>query len=168
MIRSHKTVSTVSRAPLQFPDCITTSRALLQSPDCITTSHAPLQFPDCITCSPPVPRLYHDITCSPPVPRLYHDITCSPPVSRLYHMLPSSFQTVSRAPLQFPDCMLYLRLDKLPSDSIMQSRLHIFKEGDRYFRGRDPRDHFASIESEGRRKFRSLNKKTKKIRVSEI
>ena len=119
MIRSHKPVSTVSRAPLQFPDCITTSRALLQSPDCITTSRALLQSPLC-------------------------RVTCSPPVYRLYHMLPSSFQTVSRAPLQFPDCMLYLRLDKLPSDSVMQSRLRIFKEGDRYFRGRDPRDHFAN------------------------
>ena len=126
----------------------------------LAESSALLQFPNCFTCYPPVPRLYHDITCSPPVPRLYHDITCSPPVPRLYHvlpsssqtvsrhhMLPSSSQTVSRAPLQFPDCMLYLRFDKLPSDSVMQFRQRIFKEADWYFRGKDPRDHFSSIES---------------------
>ena len=66
---------------------------------------APLQSPDCITCYPTLPRLYHDITCSPPVPRLYHDITCCPPVPRLYNVLPSSSQTISRAPqpLQFLD-----------------------------------------------------------------
>ena len=79
------------------------SSAFLQFPDCITCyTPVPRLFHD-ITCSPPVPRLYHDITCSPPVPRLYHDITCSPPVTRLYNELPSSSQTVSRAPLQFPE-----------------------------------------------------------------
>ena len=38
-----------------------------------TVSRATLQFPDCITCSPPVPRLYHvlpsssqNVSCPPP------------------------------------------------------------------------------------------------------
>ena len=65
---------TVSRATLQFPDCIkcfhavpwldhvhpssshTVSRAPSSSQ---TASSAPLQFPDCITCSSSVPWLYH-------------------------------------------------------------------------------------------------------------
>ena len=126
---------------------------LLSSSSAKSSGH--LQFPDCITCYPPVLRLYHDITCSPPVPRLYHVITCFPPVPRLYlvfpsssqtvlrhHVLPSSSQTGSRAPLQFPDCMLYLRLDKLPSVSVMQFRQRIFKEADRYFRGKRPSGSF--------------------------
>ena len=40
-----------------------------------TVSRATLQFPDCITCSPPVPRLYHvlpsssqNVSCPPPPP----------------------------------------------------------------------------------------------------
>ena len=103
----------------------------------------------------------------PPVSRLYHVLHSSSQTVSRHHMLPFSFQTVSRAPLQFPDCittshaplqfpdcMLYLCLDKLPSDSVMQ-----FKEADRYFRGKDPRDHFASIESEGRKKIQIIKQK---------
>ena len=41
-------------------------------------------------------------------------ITCTPPVPRLYHVLPSSFQTASRALLQFPDCITcYPRVHKM-------------------------------------------------------
>ena len=94
MIRSHKPVSTVSRAPLQFPDCITTSRALLQSPDCITTSHAPLQFPDCITTSRALLQSPDCITTSHAPLQFPDCITCSPPVSRLYHVLHFNSQIV--------------------------------------------------------------------------
>ena len=75
-----------------------------------TVSRATLQFPDCITCSPPVPRLYHVLpsssqTVSRATLQFPDCITCYPPVPRLYHVLPSSSQTVSRATLQFPDCI---------------------------------------------------------------
>ena len=76
----------------------------------VSVSRAPLQFPHCITCSPPVPSLYHvlpssSLTVSRAPLQFPHCITCSPPVPSLYHVLPSSSLTVSRAPLQFPHCI---------------------------------------------------------------
>ena len=94
----------VSRAPLQFPGVIPPFR---------------FHFPDCIT---------YCITCYHPVPRMYHAHASSS--SRLYHLLPSSSQTVSRSPLQFPDCITITSslpvpwLDHIrPSISLARSRV---------------------------------------------
>ena len=53
-----------SRAPLQFPDCITCYPLVprlhhVLSSSSLAVSHAPLQFPDCITCYPRVHKMYH-------------------------------------------------------------------------------------------------------------
>ena len=58
-----------SRAPLQFPDCITCYAPVSRlhhvlSYSSLAVSHAPLQFPDCITCYPRVHKMYH----APPPP----------------------------------------------------------------------------------------------------
>ena len=63
-----------SRAPLQFPDCITcyppVSRLHHVLSSCsLAVSHAPLQFPDCITCYPRVHKMYH--APAPPPPPLW-------------------------------------------------------------------------------------------------
>ena len=60
-----------SRAPLQFPDCITCYPPVprlhhMLSSSSLAVSHAPLQFPDCITCYPRVHKMYH--TPAPPPP----------------------------------------------------------------------------------------------------
>ena len=53
-----------SRAPLQFPDCITCYPPVprlhhVLSSSSLAVSHASLQFPDCITCYPRVHKMYH-------------------------------------------------------------------------------------------------------------
>ena len=64
-----------SRAPLQFPDCITCYPPVprlhhVLSSSSLAVSHAPLQFPDCITCYPRVHKMYHAPTPPPPLATL--------------------------------------------------------------------------------------------------
>ena len=78
----------------------------------LTVSRAPLQFPGCITCSLPIPSPNHVLPSSslnvPCVPlQLPHRITCSPPIPWLYNVLHSSSLAVSRASLQFPGGITY-------------------------------------------------------------
>ena len=75
----------------RFYDELPASRAPYSS---LAGSRAPLQFPDCITCYTPVPILHH-LLSSTPVPWRNH---VPPSSSQTVSLIPSSSQNVSCPP----------------------------------------------------------------------